>query len=59
MVDDGDYMITLFHNTGALLYCDEEGRTIGSTDVFDRVAAARKHFAAVGFGSDYVKRFIR
>jgi len=59
VVDDGDYMITLFHNTGALLYCDEQGKTVGSTDVFDRVAAARRHFEAVGLGSDYVKRFIR
>jgi 2,4'-dihydroxyacetophenone dioxygenase len=56
VVDEGDYMITLFHNTGALLYCDEQGRTVGSTDVFDRVAAARKHFESVGLGSDYVKR---
>ena len=59
VVDEGDAMITLFHNTGALLYCDEQGRTIGSTDVFDRVAAARRHFEAVGLGADYVKRFIR
>jgi quercetin dioxygenase-like cupin family protein len=59
MVDEGDHMVTLFHNTGALLYCDEDGRTTGSTDVFDRVAAARRHFEAVGLGADYVKRFIR
>lgn len=59
VVDEGDYMITLFHNSGALLYCDEDGKTIGSTDVFDRVAAARKHYESVGLGSDYVKRFIR
>src|SRR6185295_4486951 len=37
VVDEGDYMITLFHNTGALLYCDEQGRTVGSTDVFTRL----------------------
>ncbi|MEC8201374.1 MAG: 2,4'-dihydroxyacetophenone dioxygenase family protein, partial [Pseudomonadota bacterium] len=41
VVDEGDYMITLFHNSGALLYCDEDGNTVGSTDVFDRVKAAR------------------
>jgi hypothetical protein len=58
-VDEGDYMITLFHMTGALLYCDEQGRTIGSTDVFDRVAQARRHFESVGLGSDYVKQFMR
>ena len=43
VVDEGDTMTTLFHNTGALLYCDEHGKTIGSTDVFDRVKAARNH----------------
>ena len=52
-------LLTLFHNSGALLFCDEEGKTTGTTDVFDRVAAARKHFEEVGLGSDYVKRFIR
>jgi quercetin dioxygenase-like cupin family protein len=59
VVDDGDHMITLFHNTGALLYCDEEGKTTGSSDVFTRVADARRHFEATGLGSDYVARFIR
>ena len=44
MVDDGNTMTTLFHNTGALLYCDENGKTVGSTDVFDRIKAARNHF---------------
>ena len=59
VVDEGDTMVTLFHNSGALLFCDEEGTTTGTTDVFDRVAAARKHFEAMGLGSDYVKQFIR
>ena len=44
-------MKTLFHNSGALLYCDEEGKTIGSTDVFDRVQTARNHFEEVGLAS--------
>ena len=59
VVDDGDTMKTLFHNTGALLYCDETGKTIGSTDVFDRVRVARNHFEEVGLGTDFVKQFIR
>ena len=59
VVDEGQSMKTLFHNSGALLYCDEDGKTIGSTDVFDRVQAARDHFEDVGLGSDFVKRFIR
>ena len=52
-------MITLFHNSGALLYCDKNGKTINSTDVFDRVDAARKHFVKAGLGEDYVNQFIR
>ncbi len=59
VVDEGESMKTLFQNSGALLYCDEDGETIGSTDVFDRVQAARNHFEEVGLGSDFVKRFIR
>jgi hypothetical protein len=36
-------MVTLFHNSGALLYWDENGKNIGSIDVFYRVEATRKH----------------
>jgi len=50
---------TLFHNTGALIYCDENGKTTGTTDVFDRIDAYRKHFIEVGLGADYVENFIR
>ena len=57
--DDNEEMITLFHNTGALIFCDEEGTTTGTTDVFDRIAACREHFEAVGLGADYVETFIR
>lgn len=57
--EDCDEMITLFHNTGALIYCDEQGKTTGTTDVFDRVDACRAHFQAVGLGADYVDNFIR
>tara|TARA_B100000989_G_scaffold184349_1_gene138784 strand:- start:174 stop:701 length:528 start_codon:yes stop_codon:yes gene_type:complete len=60
VVDDNcDEMITLFHNSGALLYCDESGNTIGSTDVFDRIEAARKHFIEVGLGEKFIDQFIR
>ena len=52
-------MITLFHNSGALIYCDEDGNTVGSTDVFDRIQAAKKHFINVGLGKKYVNQFIR
>ena len=57
--EDCEEMITLFHNSGALLYCDENGKTISSTDVFDRIDAAKKHFEKVGLGSNYVDQFIR
>jgi len=56
---DCDEMITLFHNTGAIIYSDENGETTGHTDVFDRVKACREHFEAIGLGTDYVKNFIR
>lgn len=59
VVDEGDTMITLFHNSGALLFCDEDGNTTGTTDVFDRIKTARDHYTSVGLGEDYVKRFIR
>ena len=59
VVDEGDKMITLFHNTGALLYCDEDGKTTGTSDVFDRAKTARNHFEEVGLGADFVKNFIR
>jgi hypothetical protein len=59
VVDEGNEMITLFHNTGALLYCDEDGRITGTSDVFDRIKTARNHFEEVGLGADFVKNFIR
>ena len=31
--EDCEEMITLFHNSGALIYCDKDGNTVGSTDV--------------------------
>jgi len=57
--EDCEEMITLFHNSGALIYCDEDGNTVGTTDVFDRIEAAKKHFIKVGLGEEYVNQFIR
>ena len=56
---DCEEMITLFHNTGAVIYCDEDGKATGTTDVFDRIKACREHFENVGLGSNFVKQFIR
>ncbi|VVT10330.1 2,4'-dihydroxyacetophenone dioxygenase family protein [Erythrobacter sp. EC-HK427] len=50
---------TLFWIGGALIELDEEGRTLGHSDVFTRIEQAADHFAAAGLGRDYVKQFIR
>jgi len=52
-------MTTLFHNSGALIYCDEYSITVGSTDIFDKIVTAKKHFIKVGLGEEYVNLFIR
>ena len=52
-------MITLFHVTGAYIYVDPNGKAVGVEDVFTKLEAARKHYEAVGLGTDYVDRFIR
>lgn len=54
-----DEMITLFHVTGALLYCDADGRIIGAEDVFTKLELAKKHYAAVGLGDNFVQQFVR
>lgn len=59
LVNGEEESVTLFHNTGALINCDPDGRTTGYADVFTRIEACRKHYAAVGLGADYVERFIR
>lgn len=52
-------MITLFHVTGAYVYVDPDGQALGIEDVFTKLAAARRHYEAVGLGADYVDRFVR
>ncbi len=52
-------MITLFHISGALIYLDEKGETVGYDDVHTKIAMCREHFATVGLGADYVTRFVR
>ena len=52
-------MITLFHVTGALIYCDPDGNVVGAEDVFTKLELAKKHFASIGLGEDYVQQFIR
>jgi len=52
-------MITLFHVTGALLYCDPEGEVVGYEDVFTKLEKAKEHYKAVGLGEDFVQQFVR
>ena len=59
-VPDGvEEMITLFHVTGAYVYVDPDGNAVGVEDVFTKLEAARKHYAAVGLGAEYADRFVR
>jgi 2,4'-dihydroxyacetophenone dioxygenase len=59
VLDDGPEMITLFSVTGAYLYVDPDGRSLGVEDVFSKLAAARAHYRAVGLPTDYVDQFVR
>ncbi|KAG7344295.1 2,4'-dihydroxyacetophenone dioxygenase [Nitzschia inconspicua] len=60
VVPDGvEEMITLFHVTGSLLYCDPEGKVTGAEDVFTKLELAKKHYANVGLGEDFVQQFVR
>lgn len=51
--------LTLFWITGTLIELDAQGRTTGYADVFTRIEQASRHFAEVGLGADYVRRYIR
>ena len=57
--DDVPEMITYFQVNGAMIFVDPDGRQIGYDDVHTKIELARRHFAAVGLGADYVKQFIR
>lgn len=52
-------MITMFHVTGSLLYCDPDGNVIGAEDVFTKLELAKKHFEKVGLGKNFVQQFVR
>jgi len=54
-----DEMITLFHVTGSLLYCDVDGKVTGADDVFTKLELAKKHYKAVGLGEDFVQQVVR
>lgn len=54
-----DEMITLFHVTGSLLYCDVDGNVEGADDVFTKLQLAKAHYKAVGLGEHFVQQFVR
>jgi 2,4'-dihydroxyacetophenone dioxygenase len=57
--DHADPMKVFFVVSGPLMWLDEDGNTTGHYDVYDYIAAARAHYAAVGIGADYVDTLIR
>jgi 2,4'-dihydroxyacetophenone dioxygenase len=52
-------MATLFHVTGAYIYVDDGGNTVGIEDVFSKIDKARDHYEKAGLGADFVDQFIR
>ena len=59
VLGEGTGMFTLFHVTGAYIYVDPDGEPVGVEDVFSKIDKARRHYADIGLGADYVERFIR
>lgn len=60
VVDDGvEEMITLFHVSATLIYCDEHGAAIDYDDVHKKIRMCREHYTDVGLGADFVDQFIR
>jgi 2,4'-dihydroxyacetophenone dioxygenase len=57
--DDCAEMITFFNIAGAMIYVDEDGRTVGYEDVWSKIEMCRAHYLAVGLGARYVDQFIR
>ena len=52
VVDDHiEEMITLFHVCGALIYFDDDGKTVGHDDVHTKIELCRAHFRDVGLGA--------
>lgn len=52
-------MVTLFHVTGCYVYVTETGEPEAIEDVFSKLDRARKHYAEIGLGADFVDQFIR
>jgi 2,4'-dihydroxyacetophenone dioxygenase len=52
-------MITFFNVNGAMIYVDEQGRTVGYEDVHTKIDICRAQYEKVGLGASYVDQFIR
>jgi 2,4'-dihydroxyacetophenone dioxygenase len=59
VLDDVEEMVTMFHVTGAYIYLDVDGNTVGVEDVFSKIQKAREHYEAIGRGADYVNQYVR
>ena len=57
--EDCPEMITFFNISGAMIYLDQEDRTIGYEDVYTKIEMCRAHYHRAGLGADYVDQFIR
>lgn len=57
--DTNNEMMTLFHVTGSLLYCDNDDKVIGYDDVFTKLELTKKHYQKIGLSEDYIQQLIR
>jgi hypothetical protein len=57
--DDCSEMITFFDISGAMIYVDERGGTVGYEDVWTKIGMCRAHYEKVGLGAAYVDRYVR
>jgi quercetin dioxygenase-like cupin family protein len=57
--DDCAEMITFFNISGAMIYVDERGATVGYEDVWTKIEMCKRHYASVGLGAAYVDRYVR
>jgi hypothetical protein len=52
-------MITLFNISGAMVYVDANGRTVGYEDVWTKIEMCRAHYVAAGLGARFIDQFVR
>ncbi|WP_050461843.1 2,4'-dihydroxyacetophenone dioxygenase family protein [Herbaspirillum autotrophicum] len=57
--EDVEEMITYFHITGVMYYCDPYGKFEGYEDVFTKLEMCKAHYEKIGLGADFVQQFVR